>query len=97
MIDIGKDLQNAYEEGYKQGRYDEEVGTEMSLPQRWIPCSERLPKKGTKAILLYSNGKISGGGYLGERTWDIDYADVDLSVSVLAWMPLPKPYKVGEQ
>lgn len=62
-------------------------------PQQWISVSERLPKKGTKSILLYSNGKISGGGYLGKRTWDIDYADVDLNVSVIAWMPLPEPYK----
>lgn len=59
--------------------------------EQWIPCSERLPQKGTKAILLYSNGKISGGNYLGERTWDIDYADADLKVSVIAWMPLPQP------
>lgn len=31
-LDIGKDLQNAFDEGYKQGRYDEKVETEMSLP-----------------------------------------------------------------
>lgn len=32
MIDIGRDLQRAYDEGYKQGRYDEKVETETSLP-----------------------------------------------------------------
>ena len=42
VFDIGRDLQRAYEEGYKQGRYDEMVETEMSLPG-WIPVSERLP------------------------------------------------------
>lgn len=41
-MDIGKDLQNAYEEGYKQGRYDEMVETEMSLP-KWVPVSEQMP------------------------------------------------------
>ena len=32
MIDIGRDLQRAYDEGYKQGRYDEKVEAETSLP-----------------------------------------------------------------
>lgn len=80
-------------DGLAEGQAIEILADEEKLPseQRWIPCSERLPKKGTKVILFYSNGKISGGVYLGERTWDIDYADVDLKVSVIAWMPLPEP------
>ena len=32
MIDIGRNLQRAYDEGYKQGRYDEKVEAEKSLP-----------------------------------------------------------------
>ena len=32
VFDIGRDLQRAYDEGYKQGRYDEKVETETSLP-----------------------------------------------------------------
>lgn len=55
--------------------------------QRWIPCSERLPKKGTRAVLLYSNEKISGGVYMGDRTWNVDYNDTDLSVYIVAWQP----------
>lgn len=54
---------------------------------RWIPCSERLPKKGTRAVLLYSNEKISGGVYMGDRTWNVDYNDTDLSVYIVAWQP----------
>ena len=61
--------------------------------QRWIPCSERLPKKGTRAVLLYSNEKISGGVYMGDRIWNVDYNDTDLSVYIIAWQPRPEPYK----
>ena len=32
VFDIGRDLQRAYDEGYKQGRHDEKVETETSLP-----------------------------------------------------------------
>jgi hypothetical protein len=32
VFDIGRDLQRAYDEGYKQGRYDEKVETETSSP-----------------------------------------------------------------
>lgn len=34
VFDIGRDLQRAYDEGYKQGRYDEKVETETSLPSK---------------------------------------------------------------
>ena len=38
MIVVGKELQNAFDEGYKQGRYDERIETEMSLPKtgKWV-------------------------------------------------------------
>jgi len=63
--------------------------------QKWIPCSKLLPKEGESAILRYSNGKISGGRYIGNRVWYVDYGDSDKTVSVTAWMPLPEPYKEG--
>ena len=69
---------------------------EIKAEQRWIPCSERLPGKGMRAVLLYSNEKISGGVYMGDRVWDVDYNDTDLSVYIIAWMPRPEQYK-GEE
>lgn len=59
MIDYGKELQMAYDDGYKQGRYDEMVETEMSLP-KWIPCSERLPethKAGNSVFGIFMESK----------------------------------------
>ena len=54
---------------------------------QWIPASERLPEEGERAILKYSNGKISGGTYIGSRTWDVDFGDTDPATSVVEWRP----------
>lgn len=103
MIDIGKDLQNAYEEGYKQGRYDEKVETEMSLPQRWIPCSERLPEDDTLMLVNYVDHRPDAmdiwiGWHDMENVWYIDGEahSEEFGNEVVAWMPLPKPWE-GDQ
>ena len=59
---------------------------------RWIPISERLPER--EGWYLTSLGDKTYGG-----------ADVDMyckgwvkyGTHVLAWMPLPEPYKIPEQ
>lgn len=66
------------------------------LKQRWIPCSERLPELNSRCVLLYGNDNISCGYYRGNRTFDVDYGDEDVSTMVIAWMPLPEPWK-GEK
>ena len=64
--------------------------------QRWIPCSERLPKGKGRYLVWYT----LGGAYMGIRTalcypgdwieWHID--GIPEIGRVLAWMPLPEPY-----
>ena len=69
--------------------------------QRWIPCSERLPNESgdylctipldadetyTEVLTFYK-----GRFYEDDDEWGATYHD-----DVLAWMPLPKPYKGGE-
>ena len=66
-------------------------------PQRWIPCSERLPEDGTWNI--FTDGKkISIGRYKFDvishfwpepRWFDLEDA--------IAWMPLPEPWKGEEE
>lgn len=95
-FDIGRDLQNAYDEGYRQGRYDEKVEEERKAG-RWIPCSERLPEIG-QSVLLSVGGMYSAEGCLRE---DGDWAQfrwdaIQRKDMVGAWKPLPEPYK-GEQ
>ena len=63
----------------------------------WIPVSERLPKARESVIL--STKEWTGEGCYWETTkhhviwkgyrWNATYWDDE----VIAWMPLPKPYK----
>ena len=72
-------------------------------PNEWIPCSERLPSIGDSGVsdmvlLCWSDGQRTVGAYKGNRTfvgqaWPVAR---DCRVTVIAWMPLPEPYKEGE-
>lgn len=59
--------------------------------QRWIPCSERLPEHRLYVLVTYKYeyGLIDNG-----ITW---YSETEnkwnTSREVIAWMPLPEPYK----
>lgn len=61
----------------------------------WIPCSERLPKeKDGKVLICEENGKVMTGKYseYSDTWYKGDMCGVGDS-KVIAWMPLPKPYK----
>lgn len=76
---------------------------------KWIPCSERLPELdedgySDKVLVCFAN--FTGceiceyrdcddchGWYVG----DTDDNPEDIGIHVVAWMPLPEPYKEGEQ
>ena len=69
----------------------------MNLPsaQRWIPCSERLPML-TGRYLTTSKWQ----GYLSRSIkyfngYVFSKSNTELG-DVIAWMPMPEPYKEGE-
>ena len=69
-------------------------------PTEWIPVSERLPKEGER-VLTYDNlGDIDFGQYdKGHWYWEAE-ACADYwtrNDGVIAWLPLPTPYKGGEE
>lgn len=72
----------------------------------WIPCSERLPKEEDYrecmecldgAVWYYTNRNTMGLGYYYDSTkqWSTIY-DMKPDGKVIAWMPLPEPYKENE-
>ena len=85
-----------YQQGYQDGLNAD----------KWIPCSERLPKCEwgceTKALMYQlKNTDSIEVGYYGEggkfrdryfRTYRDSHEGVDVS-DVIAWQPLPQPYK----
>lgn len=92
MFDIGKDLQSAFDDGYRQAMQD-----------RWIQVSERLPKKSgyylctadwydihAKYVIARLVRKVFFCEYSKEfKNW----YDETGEYKVLAWQPLPEPWK----
>ena len=76
----------------KMCKIDEAEG---KADQKWIPCSERLPKKPERG----ENGYIVQKKRVAEpfsAFWDGEIwtnEDGDVVDEVMAWLPLPKPYK----
>ena len=58
---------------------------EAAEETRWIPVSERLPKKSGKYLVTVKNGNVYAGTY--------DAFSGKFQCAVTAWRPLPKPYK----
>lgn len=58
----------------------------------WIPCSERLPEEDGEYLVT----DVSGGVATVTETYFITDCDGDGhwgALDVIAWMPLPEPYK----
>ena len=67
----------------------EQQPTVQPEPQ-WIPCSERLPGKCTQVILR----TIKENGWNGKEYRIVDIGTYNTnSGCILAWMPLPTPWK----
>lgn len=66
--------------------------------QQWIPCSERMPKTDENVLVCTDDGSITDGylctdGYGWFISCGEDYATNN---QIVAWMPLPEPYKEGD-
>lgn len=73
---------------------------DMIYNEKWIPCSERLPETiGEYLITALSNphkNRIVSAGYYHSRFKEFGTYKVDGSWEkwdVIAWMPLPEPWK----
>lgn len=81
-------LADAYDKGLKDG-YD--LAREQKPAEgKWIPCSERLPNKTWwYAVTLSDRPATYVRWYSTVNGWEEEENDV------VAWMPLPEPYKEG--
>lgn len=94
-----KSMKEAYQRGYEQGKKD---------AIKWIPVSERLPEKGHDVLITKEPFKIKGYEQevikvkrsVDPRSGKIEWWSPEFGTladkTVLAWMPLPEPYKEGE-
>ena len=73
--------------------------------QQWIPCSERLPSFDFTDVLVCMHDVQHGcedkyyiaSAYVVRGHWEMTL-NVDTSdLEIVAWMPLPKPWKGGEE
>lgn len=88
MIDKQKmfDCMDAVAEGIK-------AGIKMAAPV-WIPVSERLPEC-RKRVLVSDLHGVFVAVWIGDG-WNFEPAEIGMCTSqsaILAWMPLPEPYK----
>lgn len=94
---------NQYQKGYADGYADAKVERKTG---KWIPCSERLPNDADyKECSAFSGGAVwyftdkgemgLGYCYTSIKEWEtID--EWSPYGKVIAWMPLPEPYKENE-
>lgn len=60
--------------------------------RRWIPCSDRLPEEQVNVLFCDVDEDIYVGIRYRGRWWA---GEDDPIKNVVAWMPLPDPYKKG--
>lgn len=79
----------------------------------WIPCSERMPEEKDAGILKklgtskrsdyvlatveVKNERMTVTACTYDGVWDWNMKYAFPNYEVIAWMPLPKPYKEGEK
>ena len=86
------------------GEFERLVDIEVIEPKHgeWIPCSERLPNENGDYLVTLENGvvKILGYSTTQRTTYPKGFYHIKDGFSwrqmqnpVVAWMPLPKPWK----
>ena len=88
--------------------YKDEIDDMPTIePQQWIPCSERLPEDDTDVLVWFEYFRYGDynclyqtygiGDYSTEYdSWMINHETGWHKLRVIAWMPLPEPWR-GEE
>ena len=88
-----------YDSGLKVIEHLKKMPSELpSAGAEWIPCSERLPKRDELVLVTYkTTDRIHLCKYIDDGSENPWWSYIDDCCAwnnvVLAWMPLPKPYR----
>lgn len=56
----------------------------------WIPCSERLPEEKQTVLVADEKGRVDIKIFI---KWLYEHPEYNHNIKIIAWMPLPEPYK----
>lgn len=67
----------------------------LPAAQQWIPCSDRLPEEGIEVLITTEGNQVYISEYemIDGRPFWYDFFEYVTIREVIAWMPLPEPYK----
>lgn len=90
-----------YEHEFSNWCDKDEVSTILNdLPPaepKWVSCSERLPDYEEDVLTCYATAGIIEiqclKRHIGNDHWENSHGDWQDLVGVVAWMPLPEPYR----
>lgn len=84
-----------YEEACVEGQQAERIHNELKeiCGDGWIPCSERMPEKEYDTVLCVTDTNHYFVGVYN-REFGFRTGDIDADGNVIAWHPLPEPYKL---
>ena len=66
-----------------------EVANAPTIEAEWIPCSERFPREYAQYLVCFKSGECYVY-WLEDSDWTRGMAEKE---GIIAWMPLPKPYR----
>ena len=107
-IDYLKEMQESYIEGEGYERhplpewYALDKAIEVIEQTTWIPCNEKLPKKSSNYWCTFGGTNLTGNDYYTTESDAKEIFDEPEeyigweSQNVIAWMPLPEPFKPKE-
>ena len=67
---------------------------------RWIPVSERLPEQSDNYLVTNDDGDVEMAYFAHPKDYAIskgEWREIWYEDNVIAWMPLPEPYKEGKE
>lgn len=73
-------------------RLEDSKGVEIDQFNKWIPVTERLPKRFVYVLVMTDFGDAAVARLKGNGRWYIGW-DNDQYAGITHWMPLPQPPK----